>query len=208
MTDRAQVWLQPPAARLDLSDYPTRPLPARVIRAHHPDRSPWWFASVERADQPGGGRFDLTAPRGTLYASNDVEAAVRERLGDPLGLAPMIDPSTLATTTVSVLSPKLAIRPRLADVRDGTGVLTREISTVADYALTRAWASAFRAAGFTALAYEPRSTMPAKVRAYALLGDAGEVTHPFSAHRTWRTILRQRGVLATTIAGRFATIIP
>jgi len=67
----------PPRANLDAAGFPSAVLSARdkVWRSHRATLSPWWYSS------DGSGRFDLEdSKHGTLYAADDLETAVRERL--------------------------------------------------------------------------------------------------------------------------------
>ncbi|ABG99767.1 hypothetical protein RHA1_ro08723 (plasmid) [Rhodococcus jostii RHA1] len=47
----------------------------QVTRGHRVSNGPWWFSSS------GGGRFDLSAPRGTCYVAFDEATAIRETVG-------------------------------------------------------------------------------------------------------------------------------
>lgn len=163
--------------------------------AHHEqsDRGCWWFASCA-PDDTGGGRFDLPAPDGTCYLADDVEAAVRERLGPAWGSHPFLPQGALAGTTVSGIElAKYLTASTVADTNnpDAAGFTTRELSSGARYSLTRRHAAAFAAAGFTAIRYEPRFT-PGAVQAIALFGEAGRPDPPRLAEEVpdWRSMLR------------------
>lgn len=139
-----------------------------------PDRGCWWFSSVS-PPQSAEGRFDLPHPKGTCYFADDVEAAVRERLGSAWGRHHFLPPISLTDTTVSMIDPTSYVRARdiaHTDHRDAAGFVTREIGGGAPYELTCRHAAAFSRAGFEGIAYRPRFT-PGDVLALALFGNAG-----------------------------------
>lgn len=178
-------------------------------RASDPDGGCWWFASFA-PPAVGEGRFDLPAPRGTCYFADDIEAAVRERVGTRWGRRTYLPPVALSGTTVS----RVDLTPYLdgndlaqADHRDATGYITRELYGGAPYPLTQKHAAAFAAAGFAALLYPPRFTL-GQARALALFGDAGRPVPARSAAAVpdWRSHLRSK-VTGKVSKGR-ATIVP
>src|SRR5690606_18326146 len=107
----------------------------------------------------GGGRFDLPEPDGTCYVADSARVALRERLGPVLGGAASIPRAAVAGVVVSHLA--LVSDANLANTRVTAaadfGVL-RELTTMASYEIPRAWARAFRAAGFAGVVYDPRFT--------------------------------------------------
>jgi hypothetical protein len=172
VADRQRPAQQRPAGSVD--GFPTRRLARRtaLFRAHRADRSPWWFGN------DGGGRFDLTDPRGTCYLALDPCSAVRERLGPVLGGRREVPASLLEEVLVSTLHV-----PEPADVADvqsrdagGFGV-TRELESMVPYAVPQAWARAFDASGFGGVAYGPRFT-PGDATAVGLFGPAGQADRP------------------------------
>lgn len=54
--------------------------------------------------------------------------------------------------------------------------MTRELTTMTGYSITRAWAEAFSLAGFDGIHYASRYTTAAEPNAWALFGDAGADT--------------------------------
>lgn len=167
MTGRETVAQGLPPSTLD--GFPARALStgAVLFRAHHGDRSPWWFGN------DGGGRFDLPAPQGTCYTALDATSAVRERLGPVLGSRAALPESTLAEVVVSRL--RLPERRSAADLQSRGAApfgVTRELETMVPYAVPQAWARAFAGAGFGAVSYGPRFT-PGDCTAIALFGPEG-----------------------------------
>ena len=163
---------QPPPD--DLSGFPARRLApgTAVYRAHLARRSPWWFSS-------GGGRFDLSAPRGTCYLASSALVAVRERLGPVLAARAALPVSALEGVVVSRLSLERdgARAPlRLANVRVAAAAdygVTRELESMTPYDVPSRWAVAFDAAGFDGVWYGPRFS-PGAAGAVAVFGPAGQ----------------------------------
>lgn len=170
-----------------------------------PDRGCWWFASIP----PGEGRFDLASPEGTCYFADDIEAAVRERLGKVWGSRPILPPVALDGTTVSSVDLRPFCKPEnIADTQsvDAAGYVTREISAGAGYELTQRHAAAFLAAGFVAVAYAPRFT-PGAVNALALFGTGGRPSPGRDASEVpdWKDQLRSK--VRRTVTQSRATIV-
>lgn len=159
----------------DLSDFPNAYVEGERYRAHHADNGPWWFASAPEAPSQGG-RFDLSAPNGTCYVANDVEVAVRERLGTRAAGYRWLPADMLDDAEVSRM--ECADRPfpgLLADTmnRGASGTVTREVATTVDYQLTQEWAEAWARDGFAGVRYEPRFTVGEHLFAEAWFGPAG-----------------------------------
>jgi hypothetical protein len=164
---REHVAQQPP--RTDLAGFPAHRLSDRqdLFRAHRRDLGPWWFGNDR------GGRFDLTAPRGTCYLADDALVAVRERLGLVLGAEPFVPASLLEDAVVSRL--RAPREHRLADLQDrvaGDFGVTRELETMTPYAVPQAWARGFADASFEGVRYGPRFST-GEAGAVALFGDEG-----------------------------------
>lgn len=196
----------PPADPGELARFPQRTVEGVWFRAHVDrggrDHGCWWFASV--GDEPAaGGRFDLPEPHGTCYLASTEEAAARERVGTQLrrvsgresvtaaALATPRGPVTVTATEVPVtraanLPVKAAQRWVNRSLAVGTGI----------YAVTQAWAAAFRTAGFGGLVHEPRFTGGGRVRSLALFGPAGRPrpVPPVSRTRALREVLQTHGV--------------
>ena len=144
---------------------------ATMFRVTRRDVGPWWFSS-------DGGRFDLTAPRGTCYLADDVAVAVLEAFGG------LVVGRTVAASDVDARVLWTLALPAQCDAADTTvrggrrfGV-TAELSTVTPFALPQRWAAAFAAAGLGGVRYRARHD-PGGGRALALFGAAGE-------RRRWR----------------------
>lgn len=175
MADRQRPAQGRPSGSLD--GFPTRRLTrARdLFRAHRADRGPWWFGN------DGGGRFDLTAPRGTCYLALDPCSAVRERLGPVLGGRREVPASLLEEVLVSTLH--VPAPTEVADVQSreaGDFGVTRELESMVPYAVPQAWARAFDDAGLRGVAYGPRFT-PGEATAVGLFGAAGAADWPVDA---------------------------
>lgn len=202
------------------ADFPTCTVPDECVRAHSPAVDPYWFATTEALDSAAGGRFDLVDPPaggpvdggrvdGTLYCANDVEAAVRERLGSGFAGRRFIAASELNDTTVSVLAMRRGgLGRRVADTLSASGFLTREISTMPTYVVTRAWAREFHRHDFDGIAYEPRSTPGTHRVAYAVFGPAGARSDlEWAPHPGWWQDMIDTGVVISRIWSTDAEII-
>ncbi len=221
-TSRQVTWQGPPRPGDVTEDFPACVAPDACLRAHSADYGPGWFASVDRVDSPLGGRFDLVATvddegsdewtdlgRGTLYCANDLEAALRERLGEAFAGRRFIAASELHDTSVSVVyTAESGLGRCLADTFNATGILTREISVMSDYEVTRAWALEFDGWNFDGLAYEPRSTPGVNRIAFALFGPAGPAPWlTWSPHPTWWQEIVDSGIVHARVSGRKARIL-
>ncbi|MEL0525950.1 RES domain-containing protein, partial [Neisseria gonorrhoeae] len=146
---------------------------------------------------------------GTMYCSNDIEAALRERLGEALAGRRFIAASELHDTAISIIYPRESCFGLcMADTINATGILTREISTMSDYEITRAWATAFYDAEFDGLAYEPRSTPGRDRIAFAVFGPAGASENlRWAPHPTWWQEMVDKGIIIARISGARAKII-
>ena len=104
-----------------------------------PDRGFWWFSSTSAGDGPAG-RFDLSEPRGTCYATETAGAAARERIGRTLARGHII-PATIAEgRAVSSASGELTDLGDLTAPDASAIGVTGEIHTIDDYAVTTSWA--------------------------------------------------------------------
>lgn len=224
---RQSVWLKAPEDGDVTGEFPAMELPIECVRAHSADYGPAWFATVTSLDSPLGGRFDLVVPDrentidtdvddsaeapcvGTMYCSNDVEAALRERLGPGYAGRTFIAASELHDTAISIIYPsESCLGTCLADTLNAAGFLTREISTMPEYEVTRAWATSFYEAEFGGLAYEPRSTPGQERIAFAVFGPAGEnKSLKWSPHPKWWQEMVDKGIVIPRISGAQATII-
>lgn len=117
---------------------------APLFRIHRADRDPWWFSA------DGSGRFDLEPPRGTCYLAADPLGAFVETFRCTR-LIPEQDLRRRACTRLA-LPRELRLADCAARKARMFGV-TAAIHSTPDYALTRAWAAAFAAAGFDGVRY-------------------------------------------------------
>lgn len=172
-----------------------------------PDRGCWWFASYT-PPATGSGRFDLASPNGTCYLADDVEAAVRERLGSKWGTRRYLTPVALRGTVVSEVTPGVSVASVAdTDNKNAVGFVTRELASGAPYNLTQRHAAAFHAAGFAGLLYRPRFT-PGAVRALAVFGQEGPPNpiRPATEVADWRRHLRT--LVRRRPSRHSATVIP
>lgn len=157
----------------DLSAFPARTIRrnTRLYRAHSLGRGPWWFSS------DGDGRFDLPAPDGTCYVTDQPGAALRERLGPKVVRSGAVLRAELERTLVSRLAlPAPAHVANAAHTHAYVHGCTTEISTVEDYGLTKRWAIAFRRDGWMGVRYAARLATGAI--SVALFGTAGSPGWP------------------------------
>jgi RES domain-containing protein len=169
---RQKSSLRPPAAGLKLDDFPTELVQeeATLYRAHDARfTSPWFFASDE------AGRFNIPMPRGTCYAAEDVETAVRERLGEIIVESQAIEADLAAGMAVTGIVLDADTEVAAVNHRDAVKYgLTREIGTAWDYTVTRPWAELFASVDVDGIHYASRFTTEAVVNSWALFGEAGE----------------------------------
>ncbi len=191
---RQKPSLRPPAPGLNLDDFPTEVVEeeATLYRAHDARfAAPWFFASDE------SGRFNLLHPRGTCYAAEDVETAVRERLGDIIVESQAIEADLAAGMAVTGIVLEAGIEVAAVNHKDAVKYgLTREIGTAWDYTLTRPWAELFASVDLDGIHYASRFTTEASVNSWALFGDAGEAPGV-----RFRPESRVEGVVACESAG-------
>jgi hypothetical protein len=165
---------------------------ATLYRAHDVRFAvPWFFASDEN------GRFNLLHPRGTCYAAEDVETAVRERLGDIIVESQAIEADLAAEMAVTGIV--LEASTEVAAVNHKEAVkygLTREIGTGWDYTVTRPWAELFASVDLDGIHYASRFTTESTVNSWALFGDAGE-----APGARFRPESRIEGVAACELTG-------
>lgn len=189
----------PPADPAELARFPQRTVDGHWFRAHvdrgGPDRGCWWFSSVDPGDDPDAcGRFDLPAPEGTCYFASTEEAAARERVGTQLRGASghesvlasaLTTPQGPVTVTEAEMSPTQVANP---SVKPAQRWVNRSLTVgTGIYAVTQAWAAAFRSAGFGGIVHEPRFTGGTRVRSLAVFGRAGR-PHPIP------TVVRTRAL--------------
>jgi hypothetical protein len=174
VTGRQRVSLTlPPAGPAPI---PTIARPAQAWRAHvrrtGSSAGAWWFSSTP------DGRFDLEAPKGTCYLASDPTTALRERLGPTLAGVDSVEVADVDGVGVSRLA--VPHGRDLADTVHPDAVkipgLTREICTVVDYEVTRAWAAYFDGHHCGGVQYSARHTTALNSLSYAVFGLAGTRT--------------------------------
>ncbi|ROP61440.1 RES family NAD+ phosphorylase [Curtobacterium sp. PhB115] len=164
-TARTETVQGAPPAGLDLAGFPDGGrVPPQAFRAHLAEFAPWYFASHPR------GRFNLEDPNGTCCFAAAVSTAVREFYG------PKIRRNELSAADAAVLRVSTITPPSDATTADVSGAgaarfgITSELTTMGDYAVTRAWAELFKD-HVDGLRY--RSRFDPGGTAWALFGTAG-----------------------------------
>ena len=170
---REDVALRAPGTRT-LTGFPGWRLTGRrqVKRGHRVSNGPWWFSSS------GGGRFDLSAPRGTCYIAFDETSAIRETVGEALASLGVIAHDFAAERALSTL--RVPGTHDLADTCAAAAAafgLTRELCSMTPYDVPRVWAAAFDVE-FDGLRYQTRFTTGPAANAAAVFGPSGEMSWP------------------------------
>lgn len=169
---------------------------AHRLRTAAPDEGCWFFASLS-ATRGAGGRFDLLEPHGTCYWADSELAAAREMLGRPGDLVDSGEVAGRVVTTAQFAPGRLADLLHTDASRRG---VTAELGALVPYDLSRRWASAFHAAGFDGLRYQPRfSSNPAV--AIAVFGAAGVPDPP-------PAVSRSRPQSDVLIANGYTVVLP
>lgn len=159
----------------DLSGFPAlsaRDTPATLFRIFHNrhrttgvPNSPWRFSSVP----PGDRRFDIEAPEGTCYWS-DQRYGCWVEVWRGTGVVDRADVTRRALFTAS--PPGLSLADTLAEAAHRLGV-TGELSTIIPYDLPQAWAQALSSAGFAGLVGICRHDPSLAARNVAIFGPHG-----------------------------------
>ena len=173
MSSRDTVALGPPTR--PLRNFPACELTGGqpLHRGHRAGNGPWWFSS------DGGGRFDLTPPRGTCYLAYDELTAIRETVGQALAATGIISDEFAAERQLSTLT--VPHNHRLADTCADTAAdfgSTTELVTMTPYAVPQEWAAKFAATTFAGLQYQTWFTTGPNPNAVSLFGNAGEADWP------------------------------
>lgn len=173
--NRPDAAIQPVSDAHEISRLPRASSQGTFYREHQErpgaDGGCWWFSGTAAGEIPEG-RFDLPAPRGSLYLAETQRVASRERCGRFLARRSPIPVTFVESRVISTVEGALQ---DLADFThdDAADVgVTREIGTIDDYTLTSTWAVAADHEGFTGLKYFPRFTT-GNGKAFAVFGDAG-----------------------------------
>ena len=199
---------QPPAS---LAGFPVRILQegSVVYRSHAADRGAGWRSSIPNTIDPGGGRFDLASPQGTLYAADDVETAVREKVREAAWVSQAVSDKMAAGFNVAVIT--VEYKASCADIssREAAGFgATRQLESEEDYTITHAWAGAFAKAGMQGVRYGSRFTS-GPARAWATFGIEGTCGLKVSREIPGTVVCAQAGlrVLAPIRRAKDVTII-
>ena len=160
---------QLPAPNRPLTGFPEAIIPdgTPVYRAFNVSRSPGFYTSGR------GGRFNLVTPRGTLYFASDIDTAVREKVREAVVTSRIISRGMADSFHVAVFNADGVRGADLAHVAAARFGVTRELGTMDDYTVTRAWAAAFDAEGFDGVHYGSRFTT-GQAAAWAVFGAEGE----------------------------------
>jgi hypothetical protein len=156
-----------------LQDFLVHPLRkgAFVFRAHPTNADPVWFNSSEYS------RFNLSEPRGTLYALRDPGTAMVGVLAGFSGRGMV----AVQRHVFSFMVTRLAITQpyRLANISAGRartfGVNSAITDRTGDQPMTQRWAQEFANAGFDGISYMHRFTTTPKSNAVALFGNSGRL---------------------------------
>lgn len=164
---RQEVAQQAPAPGLNLEHFPAAALTTETIltRAHSANYDAGYFSSSMK------GRFDLSSPRGTCYAADDIVTAIRESFGVATvgGFVPAEDASRMRVTLFKGVQGSFAAvsTPEAANF----GV-TGELPNMVPYGVPQAWAAAFDEAGYDGIRYASRFS-PGLPAAWAIFGESG-----------------------------------
>lgn len=160
-----------PRPDLDWEHFPEYLIVAgeEAFRAHSAGKGPWYF------DSGPEGRFNLPAPRGTCYAADTLEIALRERFGSRASQRGWITKTLASQAEVSVLVAahwrRLALVSTPGAARFG---VTTELTDSCPYSLSQEWAEHFAGHGFDGIRYTSRFSGGGSANAWALFGEAGE----------------------------------
>lgn len=157
-----------------LDGFPTKiwPKGSMFFRSVGKGNGPWWFACTDE------GRFNFYPKEGTCYLASDIETAVRERAGAGLlhdGFVPETFVQDMEVTTVATPEVVSADISHRFSVKIG---YNRELATIPDYRILRAWAKAFNYHGLGGIWYPSRFTSVMEPNALAVFGAAGDTGEP------------------------------
>lgn len=147
---------EPPA---NLDGFPAVHAASSLYRIHRRGLSPLYFSNT------GHGRFDLSPPEGTLYASSSELGSFIEVFRSTLIPMAEVERRELAELQTTLI--RLADCTAPAARRFG---VTAAIHSTPDYALTQRWAAAFRQGGFDGIVYLLSHDPSARVKGVALFG--------------------------------------
>ncbi|GGH44040.1 RES family NAD+ phosphorylase [Microbacterium album] len=161
-----------PDPATDYTGFPAHTVLAgeEMYRAHTSGKGAWWF------DNGTAGRFNLHGRHGTCCTATSVDTAVREKVRDEVFATGVVSRAFANSFAVSTVSAPRDHRCAAVSSTAAAGYLVvRELVTMADYSVPRAWAETLHRAGFDGVFYGSAYTT-GDASAYALFGDAGEPT--------------------------------
>jgi RES domain len=129
---------------VSLEGFPSLSVSGQLYRIHRSDHDPLYFSST------GESRFDLLAPRGTLYTAQTPVGAFLEVFRGRL--IPSAEVAARSLTRLDRTGDLLSLADCTSPEARGFGI-TAAIHSTADYDLTQRWALAFADAGFDGIYY-------------------------------------------------------
>lgn len=171
---RAETSLHAPDPAKNYQHFPQKTLRKglRWWRAHDSTYNPWWFSNTP-------GRFNLTAPNGTLNLGSSAQVALRELLG-PTGVASdVLSSAFLAGKVVSCLEiPEVTIADFHHPAAATFGILASDAAgpTTPNYTVPRAWAETLHKAGHQGILARSRCGAGTNPQCLFIFGPAG--VHP------------------------------
>jgi RES domain len=185
-------------------DRPTRPLrrfPSLVVdgllwRVHRSERNPGWWSS------DGSGRFDLSAPHGTLYAARQQLTGLLEAIGHADAATSFVTRGFLSERSITTFVVEPVRLANLSDRRVGPMGVSNSITTTGDYGRCQQWAEAWHDdLNFDGVRWRSRFDPATRSNSVALFGRAGvgplAVRHTTPATTATPALVR----LGWTIAG-------
>jgi RES domain len=149
----------PPAS---LAGFPSLSLSGTLYRIHRSDHDPLYLSNT------GAGRFDLPAPRGTLYTAETPVGAFLEVFRGRL--IPSAEVAARTLTTLTRTGTPLALADCTSPGARAFGV-TAAVHSTPDYELTQRWAFAFAEAEFDGIYYLLSHDPSAEEHGVALFAD-------------------------------------
>jgi hypothetical protein len=149
----------PPAS---LDGFPSLSSFGNLYRIHRSDHEPLYFSNT------GAGRFDLPAPRGTLYTAERPVGAFLEVFRGHL--IPSAEVAARTLTTLTRTAERLVLADCTSPAARVFGI-TAAIHSTPDYELTQRWALAFAEAEFDGIYYLVSHDPSAEEYGVALFAD-------------------------------------
>lgn len=179
--NREQVQQKEPGKGLDLRRFPKvtfRKNRRRWYRNHGP-HGPWYFDSSRL------GRYNLTAPYGTLYVASTKRGALGERIGPDFDVENGVHPSLLKNRYLSTLTIPFTVKSADFDCDEALmfGV-NASIATMTSYNVPQSWAQHLFQAGFGGL-LAPLKYTGGRAKSLAVFGaEHGRPDWTHSIHQT------------------------